>query len=799
MFVFKLFIMKLVRLISTVGLIILMGCSGNGLKVNAPSSSLISGLASTVTLGANGGVVDLADYFNDPAQIDSVSLVPGYSLKFDKPSGMLHATPNGSTILPMFEIKVWSKGYGYSLFGKKSTRQSVAFTFDPKGKKYKAVALKGQMNDWNTKKGVMVLDKGLWKLNLEMVPGQFQYVLVADGKEMPDPANPAKVDNNMGGFNSLVIVKGDDPEKAPYLYTLESKKEKAVIAITNSTKQIFVYWQNYRLDDQFLKNEGGKLSIEIPENAANMDRSFLRVWAYNESGVSNDVLIPIGKGKVLTDASDLKRSDKESQILYFMMIDRFKDGNPANDRKVNDPAILPKVNYYGGDIVGITQKIKDGFFEDLGVNTIWLSPITQNPQGAWGQFTNPSTKFSGYHGYWPVTTTTVDNRYGTPAEVKELLDEAHKRNMNVLLDYVAHHIHIENPLFKLHPDWFTSLYLPDGTMNTEKWDDYRLTTWFDTFMPTLDNSKPEVVNPMTDSAMLWLKNYSFDGFRHDATKHIPEIFWRTLTRKIKKSLPDRSIYQIGETYGSPELINSYVSSGMLDGQFDFNVYDAAIGAIGKKDGDLRNLSSTLTQSLNWYGNHNLMGYITGNQDRPRFISLAGGSLKWDEDQKRAGWQRDITTGDATSYDKLKLLQGFIFTIPGVPTIYYGDEIGMPGANDPDNRRMMKFDGLSKNELSVKDYVKKLVQLRRNYLPLVYGDFKLLLNEKNTLAYERTYFGKIALVAMNSSDQEQKVTLHLPVYYDKVALKANFGSAFALEDGGKVILTLKPRSFEILSN
>ena len=791
--------MKLLRLIGVLSMLLLMGCTRENLKVNAPEKSQISGLASTVTLGANGGDVNLADYFNEPALIDSVSLVPGYNLKLDKPSGMLHATPNGSAILRMFEIKVWSQGFAYSLFGKKSARQSVAFTFDPKGKKFKAVALKGQMNDWNTKKGVMVLEKGVWNLKLEMTPGQYQYVLVADGKEMPDPANSSKMDNNMGGFNSLITLKGDDVEKEPYLYTLEARKNKAVVAVKNSMKQVFVYWQNYRLGQEFVKTEGDKLIIDIPGNAGAMDRSFLRVWAYNEFGVSNDVLIPIEKGRVLTDASDVKRTDKASQILYFMMIDRFKNGNTDNDRKVNDPAVLPKVNYFGGDLVGITQKIKDGFFDDLGVNTIWLSPITQNPLGAWGQFTNPSTKFSGYHGYWPVTTTTVDARYGTPAELKTLLDEAHKRNMNVLLDYVAHHVHIENPLFKLHPDWFTSLYLPDGTMNTEKWDDYRLTTWFDTFMPTLDNSKPEVVNPMTDSALFWLRNYSFDGFRHDATKHIPELFWRTLTHKIKTTLPDRSIYQIGETYGSPDLINSYVGSGMLDGQFDFNVYDAAIGAIGKQDGDLRNLTGTLTQSLNWYGNHNLMGYITGNQDRPRFISLAGGSLKWDEDQKRAGWQRDITMGDATSFDKLKMLEGFIFTIPGVPTIYYGDEIGMPGANDPDNRRMMKFSGLNKNEQSVRDYVKQLIQLRRKFLPLAYGDFKLLVNEKNTVAYARTYFGKIALIAMNSSDKEQKVTLNLPEYYDKVSLKANFGSAFSLADDGKVTITMKPRGFEILSN
>ncbi len=791
--------MNAIRLLPFLLLVSLMACRNENLKINAPDKSEISGLASVVTIGIKGDSIDMADFFNNPKSIDSISAIPGLKLRYSVSTGMLHTTPTGSPIPRLFEIKVWSKGFAYSILGKKNMKQEVVISFDPKGAKYKSVAVKGQMNEWNVQKGVMALDKGIWKVKLEVVPGLYQYVFMVDGKEMPDPANSSKVDNNMGGFNSLLSVKGDDPLKKPSVITLKAKNRKAEIAITNTPKEVFVFWQNYRLGHRFVRHEDDKLTIIIPDNAKNMDRSFVRVWAYNAFGLSNDLLIPIEKGKVMVNASDLKRSDKEAQILYFMMVDRFNNGNPKNDRKVNDPAILPNANYYGGDIVGITQKIKDGFFKDLGVNTIWLSPITQNPLGAWGQFNDPKTKFSGYHGYWPVTTTTVDFRYGTSSELKILLDEAHKQNMNVLLDYVAHHIHKENALYKLHPDWFTSLYLPDGTMNTERWDDQRLTTWFDTFLPTLDNSKPEVVNPMTDSALFWVKNYSFDGFRHDATKHIPELFWRTLTRKIKKEIPDRSIFQIGETYGSPELISRYVSSGMLDGQFDFNVYDAAIGAIGKTDGDFMNLNNTLNQSLTWYGNHNLMGYITGNQDRPRFISLAGGSLRWDEDAKRAGWERDITVGDPTSYDKLKLLQGFIFTIPGIPTVYYGDEIGMPGGNDPDNRRMMKFSGLTPNELSVKTNVKKLVKLRRTYLPLVYGDYLPLLSDKKVLAFCRTYFGKIAVVAFNGSDTERKIVMKLPKYYNSVSLKANFGSSFAMGKEGEVIITLKPRSFEILTN
>ena len=89
-----------------------------------------------------------------------------------------------------------------------------------------------------------------------------------------------------------------------------------------------------------------------------------------------------------------------------------------------------------------------------------------------------NTKFSGYHGYWPVSSSKVDFRFGSNNEFKNLVADAHNKDINVLLDYVAHHVHAEHPLYKAHPSFFTSLYLPDGTLNTERWNDHRLTTCF---------------------------------------------------------------------------------------------------------------------------------------------------------------------------------------------------------------------------------------------------------------------------------------------------------------------------------
>jgi cyclomaltodextrinase len=388
---------------------------------------------------------------------------------------------------------------------------------------------------------------------------------------------------------------------------------------------------------------------------------------------------------------------------------------------------------------------------------VWLSPITQNPEGAYGLWPEPLTKFSGYHGYWPISNTKIDYRFGDEALFKELIEEAHKQDMNVLLDYVANHVHEEHPLYKEHPEWATELYLPDGTLNTERWDDHRLTTWFDTFMPTLDFSKPEVVETMTDSAAYWVTNYDLDGFRHDATKHIQLDFWRTLTRKVKERT-DRPIYQIGETYGSYELINSYINTGMLDAQFDFNLYDAEVSTFAKNETSFERLANTLQQGLNYYGSHHLMGNISGNQDKARFISYASGDVSFEEDAKKAGWTREITMSDTTAYKKLAQLQAFNLSVPGIPVIYYGDEYGSIGGNDPDNRRRMKFENLNNQETQLKNTVTSLVNKRRNSMALQYGETKILRADKEVMIIERNYFTEEVYVVFNKTNKAQDINV-----------------------------------------
>ncbi|MDE6711596.1 MAG: hypothetical protein K2J53_04220, partial [Alistipes sp.] len=344
----------------------------------------------------------------------------------------------------------------------------------------------------------------------------------------------------------------------------------------------------------------------------------------------------------------------------------------------------------------------------------------------------------------------------------------------------------------------TTIYLPDGRKNLELWDEERLTTWFDEHIPSLDLGRPEVCEPMTDSALYWIAGYDLDGFRHDACKHIPENYWRMLTHKMKTRFPDRDLWQIGETYGSPELIGSYVKSGMIDAQFDFNVYHTALDVLtcGRS---VRALAAVVDESSAAYGAHHTMGNITGNHDKARLVSLAGGALSPDEDHKLAGWSRTIGVGDPVGYRKLALIQALNCTIPGVPCIYQGDEYGEPGANDPDNRRMMRFDGYTPEEQAQRALTRELIRLRRSSMPLLYGDMTTLVLSDDVWTFARAYMGRIAVVALNFGGRPQCVECTLPAgFAENRKFKANFGAGFGFRPDGRLFVELAPCGFEILT-
>ncbi len=762
------------------------------------SQSLITGLGSPVRLEPDSTLILLSDYFDDLSAIDSIVTEASSvrAARMGSDTVVLYSTA-GTPALSL--LRVYSGAYRYDLLLRRSEKQKVTYRFDPHGSVYSTVALAGDINAWNPANTPLISRDSGWETTLYLTPGIYGYQVVLDGVWQLDPGNPDRMDNGIGGQNSRWEVPGPGPGDLPGLYTITAKGNHLQIGTDKADAQVLVFWENSCI---------GKLTgsetydISLPDEAQRAGRSFVRIYACNEAGVSNDLLIPLHEGSVLSGTDQVNREDWHAQIMYFLMVDRFANGNTDNDHPTAGPGIHPRANFHGGDLAGVLAQLRQGYFDSVGTNTIWLSPVPRNPEGAYGLWDKGGVRstFSAYHGYWPTGLRTVDPRFGSIGELRELVQAAHERDINILLDFVAHHIHEEHPLYaeKKGEGWFTDLYLPDGSLNTERWDDHRLTTWFDVFLPTFNFANQEVCDQLSDTALFWLQETGIDGFRHDATKHIDQRFWRTLTRKVKAFRKEnrRTVYQVGETYGTAELIASYIHTGMLDGQFDFNIYDASVQALCKPGADFSVLKERLRQSFDYYGVNNLMGYMSGNQDKARFMALATGEISLEEDAKLAGWTRDIRQRTRDGYDRLALMHAINMTIPGVPCIYYGDEIGLTGGNDPDNRRMMRFDSLDAEELRLRERVAELTRLRRNNLPLIYGDLAFLDAPGSTLAFVRKYFDKEVLVILNRDAQPVPLNLEFPGYITARSFTGSDGEKLEVKNG-RAEITVPGLSYLIL--
>lgn len=811
-----------------------------GLSIKVKAQTEIFGLATPIQLGNDTTVVYLEDYFTDVTHIQEIGVPDclNFNLSPDKKILMLtQAYDTTMLVIPpepdvsykmllqprqipfLSELKITAGGEEYSILLRKSKKEKVHFSWHPNGVNYSKVSIVGEMTGWNPNIQFMQYENGVWSTDLILNPGRYQYQIVADGKWFLDPNNQDSIDNGIGGYNSLLKVRSYDflglYNQADHSHgdTISFNLLGGFDGFTEKDKpntHVFSYWENQTvkcfIDSSF------EWHLIIPEEAKKIRRSFIRVYAYAKTptyfpsfdtvaeGEYNDLLIPLEYGKIITDPSLLSKDDLQKTIIYFMMVDRFNNGDKTNDNPVKDDRVLPQANYYGGDLAGIKQKIDDGYFDKLGINALWISPVFQNPYNAYQEFPEPHRWFSGYHGYWPISLSQVDTRFGSNAIFKNLIDDAHNDSISVFLDYVANHIHEQHPLWTQHPEWFSQLNLPDGRKNLRLWDEYRLTTWFEPYMPSFDHSNPIVAEACADSAMWWLEEFHLDGFRHDATKHIETEFWRLLTEKIKTEVEipqNRNIYQIGETFGSRELINSYIGSGLLNAQFDFNLYFDERSVFVIDDVSFERLATSLNETFDYFGYHHLMGNISGNQDMARFISYASGDLKFSENDKEVGWQRHIDVTDTIGYAKLKMLQAFNMTIPGIPIIYYGDEIGLPGANDPDNRRMMQFDSLNKYQLDVRNTVSKLTKLRSEHMALLYGDFTILEASPGIFIYMRKYFDDLVIVGFNKTDMAFGNIVELP---DDVN-----GTPIAMNSKNKVEfkyrtlnMMIKPYSFEIIT-
>ena len=631
----------------------------------------------------------------------------------------------------------------------------------PSSKNTRQISIAGSFNGWNKDANPLEKSENTFQGTVELTPGTYQYKIVIDGKWICDPTNPDSVSNGMGGYNSVLKIGEMSPFSCGYFQdkirddTLVFRWESDV-ELLPATPLILI--DNIRISEFVQNQKTGELTVNIPLWAKKSEH-ILRIFASDKQGrvaAENFVIIKNGIPKNQIENHNLSIINQDL-IGYMVMVDRFFDGDLENSMPIIDAELGEKANYQGGDLMGILQKLRDGYFDELGINLLWISPLNENPDEAFAEFPEPHRKYSAYHGYWPTEPRTIESRFGNAEIMKEVVDEAHERGMKVIIDFVSNHTHENHPYFQAHPDWFTDLDLPGGRKNIRLWDEQRLTTWFDTFLPSFDFSRQEVIDLVSDDAVWWLEEFDLDGFRHDATKHIPTQFWRELTQKIQ-SKTSRDIFQIGETYGSRELIGSYVGRGKLDAQFDFNLFHSIQPIFAGLSSDISEISMALYESSLAYGFHSEMGTLIDNHDKPRFLSLADGSILPDEDAREVGWTREISPNGNIGYKKQKLFLTFLLTMPGVPMLFYGDEIGMSGAGDPDNRRMMRFgEDLSENERKMLETTKELIHLRNEHPVLKYGDFRIIEQTETKLIYERSDFYETFRISLDFEKNQLSIT------------------------------------------
>jgi len=288
--------------------------------------------------------------------------------------------------------------------------------------------------------------------------------------------------------------------------------------------------------------------------------------------------------------------------------------------------------------------------------------------------------------------------------------------------------------------------------------------WFRDYLPDFNFTVQAARGYSVANAIKWAKDTGIDGFRLDAVKHI-ELSWLTDLRAALKqqvSTPQK-FYLVGETFtGDKALIKKYIiPSTMLDGQFDFPLRAAIVNAILLRKGMMSDLEAFLKANDGYYGAGSIMGTFIGNHDLPRSVSLAEDGTTfgdWDSGKSRAWGSQPTQPAAAAPYERLAVAFAALLTLPGIPLIYYGDEIGLAGGGDPDNRRFMQWSGTSPTQDKLRDQLAKLIGIRKAHSALRRGARQQVWLSSEVYGYRMVDGSDRLVILLNRSDSEQTVNL-----------------------------------------
>ncbi|MEA3485819.1 MAG: glycoside hydrolase family 13 protein [Candidatus Aerophobetes bacterium] len=458
----------------------------------------------------------------------------------------------------------------------------------------------------------------------------------------------------------------------------------------------------------------------------------------------------------------------QDAIFYQIFPDRFYNGNSDNDSKNvckwgNKPT---RNNFFGGDLEGIIYKLP--YLEELGVNALYLNPIFKSPSN---------------HKYDTTDYYEVDPIFGNKDTLEELVKELHQRGMQVILDGVFNHCGdtfwpfqdvVEKGPRSKYKDWFI---IKDYPIVRQPEPNY--CCWMGVpSMPEFNTNNPEVREYLLKVVKYWIKEADIDGWRLDTVEYMDPDFVKQI-RKAAKGVKENA-YIMGEVMG---VATSWFKGKCLDAVMNYRLRDLLISFFVKEDIDAREFNQCLYSLRQTYPDwaNPVMFNLLGSHDTPRFLTLCNGDIK-----------------------KMKLATAFLMTYTGAPVIYYGDEVGIVGGEDPDCRRTMVWDKSPQNS-DLLNFYKRMVKLRRQSLVLRRGSFKSLYHlyqRSRIYCFSRQLNEERIIIALNNSDKNEKIKIPLPEIKnrEKLRIKDIFAAAESpfVKNQNKINLKIPAYDFRILS-
>lgn len=458
--------------------------------------------------------------------------------------------------------------------------------------------------------------------------------------------------------------------------------------------------------------------------------------------------------------------------IYQVIVDRFRkdDGAVAPPTEAGGRA--------GGNLRGVLAAVRDGTFERIGARALWLSPLYDNPDGFFPG--EPGRRYSSYHGYWPKAARAVEESFGTEADIDELVRETQARGMRILFDLVPNHVHTEHP-------YFTERTTDVGFNGTDgtcvcgspacPWDRFIQTCWFAPYLPDNDGRLDAVAKREAADATWWLERFGVDGLRIDA---VP-MMTRALTRRIVWGARSRlehaghPLFFLGETFTGPggyaDLRYQLGPQG-LSSQFHFPLMWALRAAVASETSGLDEIDRVMAESeAQFRGSGAVLGTMIGNHDVTRFASESAGTAGGD------GWTPAPDSIDPVVFAKQAFALGLVFTLPGAPVVYYGDEVALAGARDPDSRRVFPAE-LDAEQASTRARTEAFGRLRKCSAALRRGSYEALASTPERLVFAReTADSRAIVVAQRSPLDDSPLQIPPGTYRDALT-----GAAFAAEEG-----------------